>query len=430
MIFPIFPNSRRATALQGQPLSVQYLTNGGATPITEKILCKERNIFEDERLMPVTHRQDLIWNCANQPSLARLRYDHANSVGHGVLERVLVRGMNQKHSSIRGLKSPRSMLVTLVLVSFVVLFWVFSRRNHEPFYSGKSLSFWLVGLRGPVEQRSSATNALRSWGTNVVPYLMEMRFKKDHKAEGLIRNIVHTLGRKTYRSGAEQRRYLARSGLKTLGPIAASMLTSNLAQEPFIGTEDVGTPAARLRAFRATEDHPAEHAAEVLFYDVGPPSVPALTAYLTNDIPAVRYHACYTIASKPAGEILQSPELVEELSLRLIERVSSDTDFRVRSMALAALNQLRLKDEGVVKAYVEALFDPNSCVRYLAAVYLKEQGPLPPEIVVQVREALGKEQAAADRPASGTGWIVEKTKQQVIGVLSDTMKKIQPAESN
>jgi hypothetical protein len=67
-----------------------------------------------------------------------------------------------------------------------------------------------------------------------------------------------------------------------------------------------------------------------------------------------------------------------------------------------------------VNAYVKALFDPNSRVRYLAAVYLKEQGPQPPDIVTQVREALSKEQASAERPASGTGWIVERTKQQVL----------------
>ncbi|MCI0627234.1 MAG: hypothetical protein L0387_37235, partial [Acidobacteria bacterium] len=169
------------------------------------------------------------------------------------------------------------------------------------------MNFWLAALSGPHEQRSTATNALRGWGTNVVPYLMEMRFRKDRKVEGLIRDLMHSVGRKNYRSGTEQGRYLARSGLRTLGPIAASMLTSNLAQEPFIGTEDISTPLARVRAFRTREDHPAERAAEVLFYDVGPPSVLAVLAYMTNVTAAVRYPACYTIVSKPAGEILQSP---------------------------------------------------------------------------------------------------------------------------
>jgi HEAT repeat protein len=242
----------------------------------------------------------------------------------------------------------RILLVTLVLVALGLAFWLAPSR--EPSYQGRRLSAWLYDL-GMESGDPNAIAAIRTIGTNAVPYLVRalsykpsiVRYESFKVANLVFYEALH-LRKTPFVDPAWRWCEGASHGFLTLGE-AASNAVAPLGK--LLGEPEVGWRASSALAA------------------IGVPSVPVLTAALTNGSATARMSALWGLSfigtnGRPAQPIV----------LSCLSDTNTVDGLSIRTIALTALSAMCLEPRTVVPVFTNFVDDPDFQVRVAAILYI------------------------------------------------------------
>jgi HEAT repeat protein len=212
----------------------------------------------------------------------------------------------------------------------------------EPFHGDKTLRQWLeVRNSGNIRDLTDESQtAIRTMGTNALPYLVGMVSARDSSLRLKLRAWAgkNPSIRKWIRTSNGERLRGA-AGLEALGPIAAPAIPELI---PLLGDEQTAYPAA------------------LALGAIGESAVPALVQCLTNANAQLRVSAVQAINFMHGAEGA-IPSLVTCLT---------DPEPTVRFCAAIALGDMRKQPETVVPLLTMLLDDTDSSVRQAGAIAL------------------------------------------------------------
>jgi len=298
------------------------------------------------------------------------------------------------HHSRVSRKRRRITITVLLCLGFALGLLIFSHDN-EPQYEGKRLSRWLslygeqiFSVHGDFEKREQAEHAIRSIGTNSLPFLLKW-IRYDATASlprrwlySLIRRLPPNLRYRSFwaDSGAE-RASLAILGFEILGPTAKPAIPE-LAHLASTSKDEV----IRDRVIRALGD-------------MGPTGVEGLLTVITNKNGLSRFNAVTALCAVGTNATTATPALIEclhdldpnvagaaagvigelelqpDLTIPAITNAIRDSPAVVRQFQVMALKHFGGKARSAVPALVDALADDDERVRGAAALTLNEIAP-------------------------------------------------------
>lgn len=255
----------------------------------------------------------------------------------------------------------RSFTAMLVVSVLIIVCWLAIRNTREPSFNGGTLSQWIgkyitEDRSGSAEARAETQQAVRTIGTNALPWLLLWIRQEDPEPQQAAWRLMQRLGiSKLDLRSALGKRSLAWFGFRLLGPQASPAIPELcLLLENDAAAVDIGTNRITV----------AESAVFALG-EIGPLAVPALSQALTNRNVQVRKHAAQRL-----GEL--GPEAHESVPALVV--ALSDTDASVRLFATRSLGQIHDAPEQVVPALAKALSAPEDLQRKDAASALAEFG--------------------------------------------------------
>ena len=243
-------------------------------------------------------------------------------------------------------------LLSSCAVFVVFVSWHFCRQTAEPSYQQKPLSAWLTELdTWQGDSNAPVMKALRHFGTNALPALVEALRAKDSRIEKRLFELAsrQSLIRFNFPTPIE-RFSRAMIAFHELGPLTTPAIPA------LVQLLDDRDPVIRFRAacalgaMRANAD----------------PAIPALLRKLDDPEGYVR-----STAAEALGVIRQRTELVVPA---LIRRVA-DTNHYVRLSAIHALGLFKEKATDAVPALVKAKDEKNDDIRSFATSALNQIAP-------------------------------------------------------
>jgi len=227
----------------------------------------------------------------------------------------------------------------------------------EPTYAGKTLTEWFIVCR-TAEPRSpdseQATFALRSIGTNAIPYLLDWSASEDAKL-----------------------RHYSSIGFWALGPTAAPAIPT-LAKR-LVGTNE---QSAALAAWSLNA--------------IGEPALPTLLNAITNRTFSIRTYAIQDIELSPKAQAI-IPSLLRDLD-------SPSAYYRWR--AAQGLGSIRLEGYSVVPKLAKMLQDNDKAVRFSSLQALARFGSFATPAVPAVSKLLTAEDESTRMQATNTLWCI------------------------
>jgi hypothetical protein len=238
------------------------------------------------------------------------------------------------------------LLLALVAVAMAcVVFW--PRGPREPLYQGRRLGEWIRQKSSLVETMTNAhvDNAIRSIGTNALPWLMFELTRPRSKWRAAVNRWVSAAPVAHFRLEVDEERiYMAGLGLRTLGPHAAAALPT-LAK--YLGDTDCGQTAAFAMA------------------GIGEGALPWLLNAATSTNPAAARHAMDSLEQMP---------LESEQAIHAKVQLLRGTNSTIRMRAAANLRRSVTRPDLIVRELAVALTDPGPDVQSLASQCLGELG--------------------------------------------------------
>ena len=227
-------------------------------------------------------------------------------------------------------------LLILILLALIVL--AANRQPAEPHLNGIPLSHYLdQQTYGELRTEREAREAIRSFGTNAVPYLIRILEARESKLKTTFRELAQrqTIIRFHF-TPLFARQSQAALACAELGPLAAAASPSlaRLANDPLL----------------------CRHVITALAM-IGPENFPMLTNALLTGIPAARAEA--------AGDLRYM--IPRERPVPVLLHALKDPDAEVRSNAAGSLAFLRCQLDVVVPTLINCLRDPDAAVRGSAA---------------------------------------------------------------
>jgi len=207
--------------------------------------------------------------------------------------------------------------------------------NREPSYNGRTLSSWLkeIGSDADDVNLPQAQEAIRQMGSHALPYLLKELRRKDSPAK---RKLMELNARFDHSlvdlPPAEYRRGAAREALRALGSKAAPII-----------------PELSLNL---TDNELADESAMALAY-IGQPALPAIKEHVIS--------TNYITRSACVMALLEFTNVTEVAFT--FQKLASDNQWRVRSMAAHGMGRFPLASEISVPILVNLLSDTNPFVQ-------------------------------------------------------------------
>jgi HEAT repeat protein len=287
-----------------------------------------------------------------------------------------------------------ALAVLLFLGVFGLTAWQIVRPT-EPVYRGRRLNLWLERYR-PDGDMPEVDEAVRSVGTNAIPFLLQNLQAKDSR----LKPMLTVLGLKYISARIHHMR--AEKGFSALGADASKAVPDIIEvyeQNPSASAREAAANAlvaigpAAEQAIPALIKSTASTNSDVrafALYTLGRMAIesdlvdPVLIRGLHDPVRQVRYDAAFGLSSlsfmggnaKPAV-----PALLDALQ---------DTDLGVRCGAAQALGHIHTEPGIVVAALIKSLQDPDAGVRAHAAAALGEFGTNGKPAVTALVELIGE----------------------------------------
>jgi hypothetical protein len=258
-------------------------------------------------------------------------------------------------------KSRRILVISAALVVACVLTIVLWPVEKEPVYAGKKLSAWVLQLNNPLgewgtaQETVEAGNAIRSLGTNSLPWLLKWIAYEPPPSK---RNVYRLL--KGFRVAApyqhlqrmESRGYYSILAFRTLGASANPAIPELNRMMTNAASYVVSTRARDSLAF------------------IGEPALPYLLAALTN-----QWQYRYELPGLFAFMASQRTDVRPAVPI-LISLLQGDDSATAESSAraLAQIGHYRFEGDTITDALIEAAREPRPKVRLQAVIALRDLG--------------------------------------------------------
>jgi HEAT repeat protein len=251
---------------------------------------------------------------------------------------------------------------TCVMVFFALTAALFAlaARGAEPSYENKTLTQWLKVYEeadtGGAEEKHSML-AIRTIGTNAVPYLVKMLTTDDW-------NVQQSADR----------------GFDILGPLGApavpalsNLLSATNEVVHILAAQSlghIGAPALPALMFALTNSsHKIATAGALAIVDLGTnaaPAVPVFLRYLQS-----RNHRVRELAADALGDLHIEPQIVVPALTRLLY----DPSPAARFIAIRSLGQFQTNAQSAIVELQPLLSDPDDGIRQATTNALKEISP-------------------------------------------------------
>jgi len=274
----------------------------------------------------------------------------------------------------------RNPLIGVVLIAIgiaAVLVW--APGPSEPLHQDKPLSFWLgeIGYNQQEMRREEARKAIRSIGTNAIPWLLADLRQDEPKWKRLLKEWItrQSFLNVKYRS-ADARSSEAAWAFKALGPSGRSAIPE-LVQ--LLDRNPGYVPAA--------------------LSGIGTDAVPALVAALAHTNRFVRSNAGGALANAiAAGEI---PPSAAAAAVPLWLEQLKDSDANLRYYAAWGLGTVREQAPLCVQALMQSLDDPVVSVQSASAKSLQDFGPAAVEALPKLTNLLSAADSSVRHSVAG-----------------------------
>ena len=246
-------------------------------------------------------------------------------------------------------RSKHVLVVLTAAVVFVLAIFVAVQviRPREPNFEGLSLTSWLEDFSSSTNLIPRAEVAVRSMGTNSVPFLLDILSYKESPARKKVREITEKL--------PDWLHFFERSSRPGLEAAHAINALGSQAESAFPTLTNLfynGKPTS----------------AGIALAGIGQKGVLFLVNALTNQNVSARFHNTSALA---LGSARSDYDIVVPALIQVLQTASSSA----RSMAAMSLGTLHRKPEIAVPALIESLNDPNDTLRAYAIFALGEFGP-------------------------------------------------------
>jgi len=252
------------------------------------------------------------------------------------------------HESGTSAKKPLKWWITclscVMLATVIAMVFSIKRlRDSGLKYDDKTLAEWLVELHpsNSDERQLRARSAIRSIGTNALPFLLDRIAYTERKPEKVLRSLLSRFGSR-YESREFEVRLQAIGGFEALGPIASPAIPE---LERLLFEKSVPECASALGA-------------------IGSETIPILVKALTNSNAKIRAEAASSVSFLGADAEPLTPTLIQ---------LTRDKDQAVRIGAILGLKVGR-SSGSTVPRLIELLQDPDELIRKLSAEVLGEIG--------------------------------------------------------
>jgi len=231
------------------------------------------------------------------------------------------------------------MLATVIAMVFSVK----RLRDYGLKYEEKTLAEWLMELHpnNSDERKSKARSAIRSIGTNALPFLLDRIAYTEGKPEKVLRSLLSRF-QPRFESREFEVRVYAIGGFEALGPMASPAIPE---LERLLFEKSVPECANALGA-------------------IGSETIPILAKALTNANAKIRAAAAFSVSFLGTNAEPLTPTLIQ---------LTSDKDLSVRIGAIVGLKVGR-SSGSTVPRLIELLQDPDELLRKLSAEELGEIG--------------------------------------------------------
>lgn len=240
---------------------------------------------------------------------------------------------------------------TSIVLLFAGLLWFNLRPEEpEPSYQGKPLSAWLRGFDAPEgsPKYEASRSAIRHFGTNVVPRLVDYLHHKDPPFHRQWVNVKTKLNMN--RGEVDFAVWWHKRAAHACGALGADAATAFPALTEAMNTRGAASDVG------------------IALSNMMPESVPVLTNVLAKGTVLARGRAAenlYLAFSYPETEPMARTALIAALN---------DLDHGVRASAASAFGLWNIQLDSVVTALTQALSDPHPSVRGNAASTLGRFG--------------------------------------------------------
>jgi HEAT repeat protein len=225
--------------------------------------------------------------------------------------------------------------------------WYFVRKEAEPTYRERPLSYWLeANSYMPGVAREEAQGALRSIGTNAIPFLLKYMTARPGPWNSRLQALKRRVGLPVEDKIRNRAGYSAYA-FEALGEQAQGAIRDLDVMLHSAPKMDLYFPASALAA-------------------IGRPALPTFISALTNQNPSVQIAVIQAFDSLGTNKGLAAPALLQTLR---------DPDLGVRQATASLLGLSGISADLVVPALISTLSDSNRYVRSMAGYSLINLGP-------------------------------------------------------